>query len=64
MLKALERFGLDNNTLISRGVKTSNVFRLYQSLFVYSIGFNSLLKDISSNRSVMKSIWKVYAVLL
>jgi hypothetical protein len=64
-LKALERFGLDQNTLLSRGMSLGDISRLYKMLFVYSMGFNNLLKEISSsNKSVMKSIWKVYAMLL
>lgn len=63
-LKALERFGLDANSLVARGVSPANVFRLYQSLFVHSIGFNNFMREMAANRSVMKALWKVYAVLL
>ena len=64
-MKALERFGLDASTLLSRGVKIDDIHGLYRGLFVYSMGFNNLLKGIAGDRkSIMKSIWKVYAILL
>jgi len=33
-------------------------------LFVYSMGFNNILKELGTTRSTLKSIWKVYAILL
>lgn len=34
-------------------------------MFVYSIGFNNLLKDLAGkNMNLRKTIWKVYAILL
>lgn len=34
-------------------------------MFVYSIGFNNLLKQLSGKNSMLKkTIWKVYAILL
>jgi hypothetical protein len=50
---------------MSNGVDPSDVSRIYNSLFVYSIGFNNLIKQISKgNRELVKNIWKVYSLLL
>lgn len=39
--------------------------RLYKILFVYSMGFNTLLKELTgNNKNITKSIWKVYVMLL
>ena len=43
---ALKKFSIDRNSLLSKGIKMSNLNRIYKSLFVYSIGFNSLLKEV------------------
>lgn len=50
---------------MSNGVDPNDVNRIYNSLFVYSIGFNNLLKQISKgNKQLVKNIWKVYSLLL
>lgn len=42
-----------------------NLNRIYKSLFVYSMGFNNLLKEIcGKSMQLRKTLWKVYAVLL
>lgn len=41
---ALKKFKVDQNSLLSRGVKPENIDRIYNSLFVHSIGFNNSLK--------------------
>lgn len=62
---ALKKYYIDSNSLMSNGVDPADVNRIYNSLFVYSIGFNNLIKDISrGNRELVKNIWKVYSLLL
>ena len=64
-MKALERFGLDPSALLSKGVKIEDVQGLYRGLFVYSMGFNDMLRGVSKGKDeVVKSVWKVYAILL
>jgi hypothetical protein len=63
-LKALERFSLDRNTLMSRGLKEGAILSLYQTLFVHSMGFNNCIRELVGNKSTIKSIWKAYAILL
>lgn len=41
---ALKRLTIDKNSLVSQGLNPLNLNRLYKSLFVYSLGFNNLLK--------------------
>ena len=51
--------------MLSKGIGIDNLGRLYKSLFVYSMGFNNLLKEVcSKNMNLKKTIWKVYAILL
>lgn len=47
------------------GINPDNINRLYRSFFVYSIGFNNLLKDICLKNAVLQnSVWRVFALLL
>ena len=56
---------IDRNSLLSQGIKPDYVNRVYKSMFVYSIGFNNLLKEISGkNPQLKKTIFKIYAILL
>lgn len=62
---ALKKYSLDRNSLLSKGIKVENLNRIYKSLFVYSIGFNNLVKEICGpNMNLKKTLWKVYAILL
>ena len=60
----MEKFGLDKNCLLSRGLSHGEIQKLYECLFAHSMGFNNRLKDLTLNSTTMKSIWKVYAILL
>jgi hypothetical protein len=61
----LKKYGIDKNSLLSKGIDPVNLERIYKSLFVYSMGFNTLLKEIGSkNMNLRKTFWKVYAILL
>lgn len=64
----LMRFGIDRTTLLKAGLQTSDVDRLYRSLFVYSIGFYQLIQKVlehtSKKYTIVTGIWKVYAILL
>ncbi len=62
---ALKKYGIDKNSLLSKGFNPDNIERIYKSLFVYSMGFNTLLKEVAGkNMNVRKTFWKVYAILL
>jgi len=62
---ALKKMSIDRNSLLSQGINPDYVNRVYKSMFVYSIGFNNLLKELSGkNTHLKKTIWKVYAILL
>jgi len=62
---ALKKYGIDKNSLLSKGFNPDNLERIYKSLFVYSMGFNTLLKEVTGkNMNVRKTCWKVYAILL
>ena len=64
----IHRYGIDRSTLITSGLSTEEVDRIYRSLFVYSVGFFELLKKIlattQKNYQIITTIWKVFQVLL
>jgi len=42
--------GLDRNSLLSQGIKPEHINRVYKTMFVYSIGFNNLLKELAGKK--------------
>jgi hypothetical protein len=64
----LQRYGIDRQTLSSAGVKHEDVDRLYKSLFVHSVGFFELLRNLLNKKekqfAILTAVWKVYQVLL
>ena len=64
----LARFGIDRSSLLAAGLPTIEIDRLYQSLFVHSIGFYQLilkvLEHTEKKYSIVTGIWKVFAILL
>jgi hypothetical protein len=64
----LRAYGVDKETLSVEGVPESSISRLYKWMFIYSVGFNELLKTIlghSKNKTgLITSIWKVFAILM
>ena len=64
----LVRYGIDRTTLLNSGLQSSDVDRIYRSLFVYSIGFFQLLRKILEHTkkkyTIITGIWKIYAILL
>ena len=64
----LARFGIDRSSLLSAGLPSLEVDRLYQSLFVHSIGFYQLilkvLEHTEKKYTIVTGIWKVFAILL
>jgi len=61
----LKKLGIDENSLVAKGLKASNVGRLYRSLFVFGMGFNELTKELSNGSvEVGKIIWKIYSIVL
>jgi chromosome segregation ATPase len=64
----LVRYGIDRSALLNSGLPSIEVDRLYQSLFVHSIGFYQLilkvLEHTDNKYSIVTGIWKVFAILL
>jgi hypothetical protein len=57
--------GIDENSLVAKGLPAQNVVRLYRSLFVFGMGFNNLLGELAGNRmEVLKTVWRVYSIIL
>jgi hypothetical protein len=73
-IQPLSRYGLDRLSLNNLGIPQSEVNRLYQSLFVYTVGFFELLATITDfikengngngGYTYQTKIWKVYMILL
>lgn len=70
-IQPLNRYSLDRNSLSNLGLPQSEVNRLYQCFFVYTVGFYELLRQITSfmkeneNQYVHQvRIWKVYMILI
>ncbi len=47
-VQPLSRYNLDRNSLSNLGIPQNEVNRLYQSLFVYTVGFYELLRTLTS----------------
>ena len=64
----LRQFRIDREQLNINGLPERQISRLYRCLFVYSVGFNELLKSLLSyckdKVSLTASVWKVFTVLL
>jgi hypothetical protein len=65
----LQRYGIDRMALTIKGMPPAAVNRVYQSLFVYTVGFFELLQDCTrhlneANYTYQMKIWKVYMILL
>ncbi len=67
----LSRYGIDRISLTTLGLPSSEVDRLYHSLFVYTVGFFDLLKGVTAyllesvnHYNYQTRIWKVYQILL
>jgi len=65
----LKRYGIHRERLMSEGGLPSElVDRVYKSLFVYSVGFYELMKDVLEHAkgryAFVTSIWKTFSILL
>lgn len=64
----ITRYGIDRIEMDNCGVPRDFVDRIYRCLFVYSVGFYEMIKNLiqHSNQkySLVTRIWKVFAVLL
>jgi hypothetical protein len=61
----LKKLGIDENSLVAKGLPAANVSRLYRGLFVFGMGFNSLIGELSNgNMEVLKTIWRIYSIIL
>lgn len=64
----MAQYGIDKFTLAGAGIPREVIDRVYRSLFVYSTGFHQMLTKLLTHTqgkySVIKSIWRTFAVLL
>ncbi len=61
----LKTYFIDRSSLLRIGINPTDISRLYKSFFVYSLGFNNLLKDLcQQNKELRNAVWRVFAVLL
>ena len=67
-LDPLQWYKIDRLTLGRNGIEATSINRLYRSLFVYSTGFNELIREIfthsDSAYSSVTNIWRVFSILL
>ena len=64
----IARHGIDRQTLQACNIDSEAADRVYQGLFVYSVGFYELIRKLLSHTekkyTAITSIWKVFAILL
>lgn len=68
----LARIGMDRSSLAAYGLAPETVDRVYRVLFVYSLGFQQVLREVSRRgrgqagqaQQLMGQIWQVYSHLL
>ena len=76
---AITRYGIDRFTLLNAGIPNDDITRLYNSLFVYTLGYLNYIKELVSNvsadnlgkeskhptkHSIISAIWKVFQMLI
>ena len=67
--KPINREEVDKSSLNHKGLALEDIHRLYKSLYVHSIGFFNMMKEITKKIRIGRentrvNIWKVYQVLL
>ena len=61
----LRRFGLSRAELVDRGISGAQVDRLYRSIYVYTVGFHDLLRELfGHNRSCREHVAAVWRSVL
>jgi hypothetical protein len=50
----IAKYGIDRMTLTNAGIPNNEVSHLYRALFVYSIGFYNLIKEILNKSKSLK----------
>jgi len=64
MMRPAQVLNIDMNTMSSLGIPTEQCRRLQKSLFVHSVGFFELVKEVtkgcSNKTKVMKGIFNAY----
>lgn len=64
----LVHFGVDRSSLLEEGLGDDVADRVYSALFVYSVGFNTMIRELMhtchSKYSISSKIWKVFSMLL
>ncbi|KAK9820233.1 hypothetical protein WJX72_007746 [[Myrmecia] bisecta] len=62
--KGLGRFGLSREALAGGGLSSEEVDRLYRSMYVYTVGFQDLLKDLlthcDNRAAVLHNVWRAF----
>ena len=63
-LRGLQNFGLTRDDLKKRGLSSKSIERVYRSMYVYTIGFHDILKDVFSHcedkAELIASVWAGY----
>ena len=66
--KPISRYNIDRHFLIEEGLNKALIDRIYRSLFVFSIGFNDIIRMVVSHAkhsfTTTTYIWKAFSVLL
>ena len=62
--QGLGRFNLSRNMLSSSGLSGEEIDRLYRSMYVYTVGFQDLLKDLlmhcDNRATVLHNVWRAF----
>ena len=63
--KAITRYGLDRIELTNAGIPNDEVDKLYRSLFVYSVGFYGMVREMGERCTerkfeIITNVWKAY----
>ena len=62
---ALKKLSIDSNSLVAKGLKPEHVARLYNGIFVFGMGFNELVAEITRGEPLLvKPIWKIFSLVL
>ena len=67
-LNPLTRYGVGPDDLVALGMSPEEINGIYRQLFVYSVGFYSMLTEITTKVNAeyksVSGLWKVFAILL
>ena len=68
-VQPLARYGVDKTTLENMGIDHDGQMKIYKALYVHSVGFYQIVKDITRHmgegrEALRVNIWKVFQILL